>query len=121
MCLSFKPASTETHKDELRQFAANFDHKITFDYPVVMVERDGVLIAYFSVINMPILTFGLNPNVCTPRDTSETVSAAISWAKIQHGGCLVTRPDDPKTKFNDTVMHKLGFDKCPFDVFMTKG
>jgi hypothetical protein len=82
ICISFEKVETQQQWDELKAFAASFNHKIddTTLTPLIAVRRGKKLFAYFVVLNMPVLMPSFHPILTTKRDFVEMVEQVRSWA-----------------------------------------
>src|SRR4029077_9115954 len=77
----FEKVSTDSQMKSVKEFAASFGHTIT-DHsltPIVVIYRGTQRIAYFCMINGPIIVPSFHPDYITPRNFTEVVNQIRSW------------------------------------------
>lgn len=128
--IRFSEVRTQEEFDELKLFAATFDHVIDDRTmtPIIRMYRGERLIGYFICVTAPIVipSFHTDPAICSPRDFRDSCEQVRAWQTLNRqserfpgGQCWIALDDEPLIRRE--VIEKLGFQNTKSDLYQYIG
>jgi hypothetical protein len=128
--IRFSEVRTQGEFDELKLFAATFNHVID-DHtmtPIIRMYRGDRLFGYYIVVLAPIVipAFHTDRSICSPRDFKEACEQVRAWQcqnrqseRFPFGQCWVALDDEPM--IGKRIIEKLGFKDTGSNLYQYTG
>lgn len=128
--IRFSEVRTREEFDELKLFAATFDHVIDDRTmtPIIRMYRGDRLFGYFVVVTAPIMipAFHTDPQICSPRDFKESAEHVRAWQclnrqseRFPNGQCWIGLDNEPAIRRE--IIEKLGFKDTKTQLYQYNG
>lgn len=92
---------------KVQRFAESFEHKVDkCDFPLYLVEKDGVMLGYFHLATVNVIHPAMKPG-STPREVYEMIQMVRERTAAMGHPVAVLVPQ--KTDFTGPMMETLGF------------
>ena len=130
MSLKLETVRTEERLDEVREFAASFQHVIggSEALPIITASNDNGLVGYYHILQKPVISFAFHPDpdICSPRSFVEIVEGVKKWQfhntmgdQFPRGICYALIPNSPAIPM-DTIK-KMGFEERGLQLVVAQG